>query len=479
MTWPRTTVACGLFVLSAMAQGASLTDEVFDRTATAVAQVSAEECDGEPRTGTGFLYEKRNLMVTSLHVVAGCRRLSAYFEHAGSRTLRARLDRVLEGADLALLRLHESAADPLEAAAAAPVPNDHLEAIAFFLSAPSLDNKTLKVTHGSTRLRDMLPPQQRQDVDRNSTLNMNLSIVRLDGHLLPGASGAPLLNSQGRVAAVGNGGLNHGAASISWAIPAKHLDELLESDERGTGAGFSHNLFAAVAGQSSGSRQHRRNPLRCGGIEFVVTGTRRFDELSRGTDDPMGLGQLVAALDLSSNTLQSFEYRIYTPLNDGAAIAVPAWMSVYNLGAHCEARSMDGRLVVAFGGSRVTHPAMAQIASVEFESVVLGRTGRYWWPDPMYTYVTPLRRFDGFTAARKAWNINDGQGMPAWGFETLMTKRNVFAGVFAVRHKHDPGRLQSCRLGFADASTCAGVEREVADFSQTILGVHLSTFPIY
>ena len=479
MTWPRTAVAYGLLVFTTVVQGASLTDEVFDRAASAVAQVSAEECNGEPRTGTGFLYGESDLMVTSLHVIAGCQRLSAYFEHAGSRTVRAQLHRVLKRADLALLRLHKSVAEPLEATTAAPVPNDLLEVIAFFLSAPSLDNKTLKVTHGSTRLRDMLPPQQKRDLDRNSTLNLDLSIVRLDGHLLPGASGAPLLDRQGQVAAVGNGGLSHGAASISWAVPARHLDELLESDERDTPTGSSHNLFAVPAGEWSGSRQRMPSLVRCGGIEFVVTGLRGFEELRMGTDDPIGLSQLVAASALPPNTLQSFEYRIYTPLNDGAAIAVPAWMSVRNVGAQCEARSADGTLVVAFGGSRVTHPAMAQAASVRFESDVLNRTRRYWWPDANYTYATPLRRFDGLAATRKAWFTNDGQGPPAWGFETLMTKRSTFAGVFAVAYNHDPGRVQYCRFQFPNAPMCAGVEGEFANFSQTILGVHLSTFPIY
>lgn len=479
MKWPQTAAAYGLFVFAVVVQGASLTDEVFDRAASAVAQVSAGECDGEPRTGTGFLYAESDLMVTSLHVVAGCRRLSAYFEHAGGRTVRARLHRVLRRADLALLRLDEGVADPLEATAAAPVPNDLLEVIAFFLSAPSLDNKALKVTHGSTRLRDMLPPQQRRDLDRNSTLNLNLSIVRLDGHLLPGASGAPLLDSQGRVAAVGNGGLSHGAASISWAVPSRHLDELLESDERDTPTGSSHNLFAAPAGEWFGSRQRMPSLVRCGGIDFVVTGTRWFEDLRMGTDDPMGLSQLVVAAALPPTTLESFEYRIYTPLNDGAAIAVPAWMSVHSEGPHCEARSADGRLVVAFAGSRLPHPAMAQAASVEFESGVLHRTRRYWWPDGNYTYATPLTRFDGLAATRKAWFTNDVQGPPAWGFETLMTKRSTFAGVFAVAYNHDPDRVQYCRFQFPDTPMCAGVEREFANFSQTILGVHLSTFPIY
>ncbi|MYA60913.1 MAG: trypsin-like peptidase domain-containing protein [Chloroflexi bacterium] len=325
---------------------------------------------------------------------------------------------------------------------------------------------------------DQLPPEQRKDLDRNSTLNLNLAIVRLDGHLLPGASGAPLLDGQGRVAAVGNGGLSHGAASISWAVPARHLDDLLEIPERAMPASSSSNLFAAPTAEWS--RAGRRTPslLQCGGIDFVVSGTRGFEQLRMGTDDPAGLARLVIEIALAPTTLRSFGYRIYTRVNDGAAIAVPAWMSVRRTGAHCEARSADGGLVVAFGGSRVTAPAMAHAASVVFERDVLTRTGRYWELDTNYAYATPLWRFDGFAATRKAWFTNDG-GPQAWSFETLMTKHSTFAGVLAVYYNHNRARVQYCRFQLPNDPRCAGFEREFADFSQTILGVHLSTFPIY
>lgn len=479
MTRLRIAGAFGLAVISTAIESQILSDELFGSTAAAIAQVSADECNGESRTGTGFLYGGSDLIVTSLHVITGCQRLSAYFEHTGNRTVRARLDRVLKRADLALLRLEESVAEPLETTVSAPVPNEELEVIAFFLSTPSLDNKALRVTYGSSRLRDMLPPQQRRDLDRNSTLDLNLSIVRLDGHLLPGASGAPLVNSEGKVAAIGNGGLNHGAASISWAVPAKHLDELLDSNEQEIPESFSNSLFAAASGERSDPTGGSLGQLRCGKIEFVVMGIRGFEQLSIATDDPLGLSQLVATADLPPRTLRNFEYWIYTPLSDGAAIAIPTWMSVQSVGTQCEARSPDGRLVVLFGGDRVRDPTMAQMAALAFEQEVQSRTRRNWWPDLNYTYATPLQRFDGLAATRKAWLTNDNSGPPAWGFETLMTKRSTFAGVFAMQYNHNPIRDLNCRYQNPSDPECVGIDREIANFFQTILGVHLSTFPIY
>jgi S1-C subfamily serine protease len=62
--------------------------------------------------------------------------------------------------------------------------------------------------------------------------------VRLDGHFLPGLSGAPIFDVSGKVVAIGSGGLKSGAASVSWAVPALHLEALLLSQERlGNGQG--------------------------------------------------------------------------------------------------------------------------------------------------------------------------------------------------------------------------------------------------
>jgi S1-C subfamily serine protease len=455
---------------------AVISGETFERTARAVAQVRARQCPGGEvaKAGSGFLFSRGDRLVTALHVVAGCDRIDAYFERAGGHTVGAEVERVLEESDLALLRLDRRVGQPLLAIEAQPRPNDELDAIAFFLGTPSIDNKTLKVTFGSTQLRSMLPARVSRELAQSGTIDLNLEVVRLDGHLLPGASGAPLITADGRVAAVGSGGLRSGAASISWAVPASHLNALLASQEQPR-AQIGRRLSGLF---STPYAERTPEQIRCGGIGFVPIVTRSFLELSVSTDDPRGLNQLLASAALPRRFLEQFDYRIYTPVDAGAAIAIPSWMRVERRGSVCVASSPDGRLLIEFGGSRVADPLMVQINALEFENRFLARHQRNWIPDLNYSYLAPLSRFDGLTVNRKAVFTSDGFAPPAWAFETLMVKGDTFAAAIAVNLDHDPQRVRFCQTQ-PYASGCDNIHHDMAAFAQAVIGVHLSTFPIY
>lgn len=462
-------------VVSAQPVDAVITDETFAQTARAVAQVRARHCpDGEAtKAGSGFLFGGSDQLVTAFHVVAGCGRIDAYFERNRGSTVSARVERVLEEVDLALLRLDRAVGPPLPAAATPPEPNDQLEAIAFFFGSPTLDNKTLKVTFGSSRLRSMLPSPVSRVLAQSRVIDLDLEVVRLDGHLLPGASGAPLITADGSVAAVGSGGLKSGAASISWAVPASHLDALLTSQERPQArAGRPFGLFSTPYAERAPQQ------IQCGEIGFVPIGVRTFLELAISTDDPIGLNQLVTSAALPQRLLEQFEYRIYAPVDAGAAIAIPTWMRVERRGNICAAMSSSSLLSIEFGGAQVANPLMIQDVSVQFERRFMERHGRHWIPDVNYTYLAPLRRLDGLTVRRKAAIANGSRGSPTWVFETLMVKGDTFAAAIAINPDYDPARFRFCRSQ-PHHHRCNGIQDDLAKLAQTVLAVHLSTFPIF
>ena len=186
----------------------------------------------------------------------------------------------------------------------------------------------------------------------------------------------------------------------------------------------------------------------------------------------------MASAVLPQRLLQQFDYRIYAPLDAGAAITIPNWMRVERQGSVCVASSSSSRLAIEFGGAQVANPHMIQDVSVQFEMRFLERYQRYWMPDLNYSYLAPLQRFDGLTVNRKAVFTNDGRGPPAWAFETLMVKDDTFAAAIAVNLDYNPARFLFCRTQ-PYAVGCDGIQDDLATLAQTVLGVHLSTFPIF
>lgn len=80
--------------------------------------------------------------------------------------------------------------------------------------------RTLLVSNPPLKpLKDLVPTDSLSILRDRRSPNHLTNVLNLQGHLLPGHSGAPVVDSRGRVVAVANGGLKGGYAEISWAIP--------------------------------------------------------------------------------------------------------------------------------------------------------------------------------------------------------------------------------------------------------------------
>src|SRR5262249_39569769 len=81
--------------------------ETVSVVSKSVVQVRARGCPAADRVGTGFLWPEATQAVTALHVVAGCQRVSVYYE--ALRIERdATLAKVLHEADLVLLTVRDA-----------------------------------------------------------------------------------------------------------------------------------------------------------------------------------------------------------------------------------------------------------------------------------------------------------------------------------------------------------------------------------
>jgi Trypsin-like peptidase domain len=467
-------VAAQMLACLAVATGLAADDgpsaEMMQQIARSVVQIVARDCTSGNRTGSGFVWSNPSSVVTALHVVAGCRSLAAYNQGVGE--IGVHVAHALPSADLALLGLdHPGPGSPLAVGRTTPQPNDTLQVIGFYYGVPTLDNRPLRVTIGSPILRDMLPDQVRRNLQQTEAIDLGTQIVRVDGHLVPGLSGAPLVNGHGEVVGIGSGGLENGLAGIAWAVQARYLDDLGRAPAPATlpNLGSSSVLFSAPA------IGDRPQVVRCGTFNFARSKVRTLGDVLKTTDDPAGFAYLATTAGIDVQQLLGTRLAVYSETSTGASVAVPEQTYLRVLNDDCTA-SFNEIVNIRLTSKRVTSPADIQNQSAAFEQSFSGG-GLTWFPNPAFTYSQPLQRADGFIVRRKSWVGFMGAEARGVAFETLLAKRNIFVGVQVHNHSIDQQAWSQCSIAPADTATCANLF-QVFDFWKAALsGAHLSTIP--
>lgn len=469
-------------ILPSAAQSAAMDAQLREQVARSVVQVQARGCPGGDQTGSGFAYGPDQHVVTAWHVVTGCNRVTVYWEKHGGVTRQARVVKVLKRADLALLHAAGAPGRALTESKSRPQANDELEALGYYLSVPTMDNKPLRVTFGSTLLRDMLPKNVRQELERNQAIDLDLDIVRLDGHLLPGLSGAPIFDNKGRVVAIGSGGLKSGSASVSWGVPALYLSNLLtSSDGLGGGGGGSTSLFAAALLESDGPSSEAFN---CGGVEFVYTGVRTLHELTLGHEHLDSIQYLVNEAELTDADLASFRYHTYQPVNGGGAAAIPEWMVLTHTGpTSCQALSQNNRYTVDFAGQEVSSLEHAQQVSVQYGDQYAAWSQRLWQPFPDYSYIGPIQRHDGMLANRATYFSEGFDGTASVLARTFLVHQPpnnplaTFTGIIGTFWNFNVEWIDYCDE-FPQQAGCMPILEEEKMAAQMMLGIFLASAPL-
>ncbi|PCJ15069.1 MAG: hypothetical protein COB04_13895 [Gammaproteobacteria bacterium] len=181
---------------------------------------------------TGFVWQKPNQIVTSLHVMNDQPGTKIIIEFEKKKRL-ATVKSVLAGADLVLLEVKR----PIEGwvplhryNAEKPKYKTDISALGFNKGATGMSTRELKKGYVKPEtLEVLLPPHALHQLAQSNILDLKLPIYYLDGSLLPGYSGSPIVNDQGTLIGIGDGGLENGAGGVSWVIPAYQLANLTQS----------------------------------------------------------------------------------------------------------------------------------------------------------------------------------------------------------------------------------------------------------
>jgi Trypsin-like peptidase domain len=460
----------------------------LDSVAPSVLRVEARHCRDDhqlatsDRVATGFVWRDKTTVVTAFHVVSGCPSISVYYQ--GRRISRpATVMKLLRRADLVLLSVGNSPeTTPLQDDQQAPSLDQELATLGFQLQIPDMSSTRLHLRYGGRKLRDIVPSTVAQALSTAGSPSLDLEITNIEGHLVPGLSGAPIFNQADKVVAIADGGLENGTVGISWGIPARALYDLAGSQESipdSGGGGQNGVLFAAETDATFKGQQ------TCSGLPLTKLRTTSFSQIASSTDDALGLQQLINYFAVDPT---AFSFDVYQHLPSGATIAIPSGAQLATTGNRaCVAALANGEVVMMLQLAMVSSEAELQSVSTQLEINAAGGSSQGWYGDNSFTYPLPVTRFDGLILRRRGYVHLDGTQVglnqvpqDRYLFETIATRGHVMLFASVMNNSATVAnnlKAIACR-GNPSQSGCPDIINKSTDWVRSVIAVHLSTFPI-
>jgi S1-C subfamily serine protease len=286
------------------------------------------ESGGKAKAASGFLWENNTQVITSLHAIPAGSNITV--ECRGVRR-PATVTNVLAKADLILLTVNglPSGCLPFNSYQAnKPKRNTPLWTFGYHAGARSLTDREFKKRFGSPeKLQYLVTGKPLEEIKKLGYPDPTLDIYYVQGGLLPGYSGGPVVDINGTLLGIVDGGLNKGASSYNWVIPAKFLDELTASSVSQIPNGSNQNtgtLFAFGIDEADDRDviEYQEEDRK---FSWTLTKTQSINELLASADDAEGVGQLSELFAGSSDAdaAAKMVFDIYEEQNQGLIIAVP------------------------------------------------------------------------------------------------------------------------------------------------------------
>jgi hypothetical protein len=202
--------------------------DVLREASKAIVHLRAFPREGRVKYSTGFLWHSSNLIVASLDGVTDTEDIRAFIHgpFVGESLYTCKIKTVLRDAGLVLLTVDGAVmTEPLDAAEQPPTIGERVVQIERSPNSSQPMSSWLSVrTSSGTRLRDLVPVGEIKHLP-----NPDLHVLALQGNLIAGGPGSPVLNGEGKVVGIALGHLS--GKDTSFAVPAAQLSNLLDSTE--------------------------------------------------------------------------------------------------------------------------------------------------------------------------------------------------------------------------------------------------------
>jgi len=357
--------------------------------------------------GTGWCWNTPKQVVTALHVVAGVpvKDIKIYTDKESKSSGVVKIVKVLKEADLALLELDtDLGLTPLTLAEVDQNSSNEFYVWGFphgIFQMAGDDIRFSRSLDASPTLNSIINKTGAKDEFEVQEYPLpTAKILRVSSTIQPGHSGAPIINSTGKVIGVADGGLRSGTARLNWAFPASlYVPRLLNSnDQFPTTLSLQSNLYSSytiIQDNSTSEEQNRITEREA--VESTIgddnqsvskTWTASYDEILETMYEEDKNDMMQIAFENSIN-MENTWYDIYEDFNTGATITVPAGENlVYDNGwFHVNNESYTLRysaLIFDAGDFENAKAGASDYFGEILNSTVLVENPELWYLDPQY-----------------------------------------------------------------------------------------------
>ncbi len=182
-------------------------------------KIKTNHCKQKPQILTGFRVKGLAGIITALHGVVSCQTIVARgINIIGFRNLK--ITKADVSRDVALLYSSELSSSLVGLEPSKNSSYDGLHVMGHPLGIQAQLTSKLQIRQTPRRvLRTLITPDLSKQMEKRNSPNLGIDILSIEGHLSHGHSGAPILNGNGQVVGISNGGLLDGYVEIVWAIP--------------------------------------------------------------------------------------------------------------------------------------------------------------------------------------------------------------------------------------------------------------------
>ena len=292
------------------------------------------------QAASGFLWVNLRQVVTSLHtfsyratdpprIVVTCRGAG------GPQLSNARVTKGPADADLVLLTTDQElvgcgAFNSTQVQEAKPADYSQLYTYGFHAGAQGGTSRKMEKGNANPEvLNSLLHEPVRGAIGLGRVPALDLPIYYVEGGLLPGYSGAPVVDADNRLVGIVEGGLDNGASAYNWVIPAANLKRLMVSQEtlpaRGFIKGAAHFSSPFIESGSTlrlAKEGQPDKPL----YDFVSTKTRSLGQLASTSASPEDFEDLLAygvEMGLDKTAAENLQFDLYEDVRKNLVIAIP------------------------------------------------------------------------------------------------------------------------------------------------------------